>query len=97
MIEISKEIFVFGFGFLAFLIFVSGVGVGSFLREKYAFKPRVMYYEAIQLTEMVLEDTTIVWTALFPEMGHAVDLGYDFEGNLVGIKVWKDVRFNRGM
>lgn len=56
------------------------------------FKPCVLYNEDLRLTEMVLKDTSIVWVPWGPFKGHAVDCGYDSEGNLVGIKIWDDVR-----
>lgn len=59
------------------------------------FKPAVFYNEDLRLTEIVLEDTTIVWCPwrVTASMGHAVDLGYDGQtGELVGVKIWDDVR-----
>lgn len=58
------------------------------------FKPCVVYNPALRVTQMVLEDVPTVWhpwrgTA---GMGHAVDLGYDADGKLVGIQIWDDVR-----
>lgn len=54
------------------------------------FKPCVLQNDELHMTEMVLEDTMIVWRPWGPK-GHAVDLGYDADGNLVGIKVWDAV------
>lgn len=56
------------------------------------FKPCVIYNEELRLTEMVLKDVSIVWCPWGPTKGHAVDCGYDMEGNLVAIKIWDDVR-----
>lgn len=60
------------------------------------FKPGVFYDEPMRLTEIILKDTGIVWCPLNKEGGHFVDLGYDFAGNLVGVKVWADVRTRDG-
>lgn len=56
------------------------------------FKPCVIYNEQIKLTEMILEDTSIVWCPWGPFHGHAVDCGYSPDGRLVGIQIWDDVR-----
>lgn len=56
------------------------------------FQPCVIYWEGVRCTEMILEDTTIVYRPWGPYKGHAVDLGYNAEGKLVGIKIWDDVR-----
>ncbi len=58
------------------------------------FKPCVIYNDPLKLTQMILEDVTIVWHAWrgTASMGHAVDLGYDADGKLVGIQIWDDVR-----
>lgn len=56
------------------------------------FKPQVIYNEEIRLTEMILEDTSIVWCPWGPFKGHAVDCGYSPDGRLVGIQIWDDVR-----
>jgi hypothetical protein len=56
------------------------------------FKPQVIYNPDIRLTEMILEDTTIVWCPWGPFEGHAVDCGYSADGRLVGIQIWDDVR-----
>lgn len=57
------------------------------------FKPCVIFNEELKLTEMLLEDTMIVWRPWrgTAGMGHAVDLGYDENGKLVGIKIWDAV------
>ncbi len=55
------------------------------------FKPCVIAYDELGLTEMILEDTMIVWRPWGPYRGHAVDLGYNIEGRLVGIKIWDNV------
>jgi hypothetical protein len=56
------------------------------------FRPGVFYNEDLKLTEIVLEDTMIVWCPWGPYIGHAVDCGYSSDGRLVGIKIWDDVR-----
>lgn len=56
------------------------------------FKPSVLYYQEIGLTQMLLEDTFIVWCPWGKYEGHAVDCGYDRSGKLVGIQIWDDVR-----
>lgn len=57
------------------------------------FKPCVIHDPELRLTEMILEDTMTVWHPwrVTAHMGHAVDLGYDENGKLVGIKIWDDV------
>lgn len=55
------------------------------------FKPCVYVVPNMALTVMQLADTTIVWRPWGPFEGHAVDLGYDTAGNLVGIQIWDDV------
>jgi len=57
------------------------------------FEPCVIEHEELKFTEMVLKDCLIVWTPwkATSHMGHAVDLGYDIDGNLVGIKIWDTV------
>lgn len=56
------------------------------------FKPQVIYNPELRLTEMILEDASIVWCPWGPFKGHAVDCGYSPDGRLVGIKIWDDVR-----
>lgn len=60
------------------------------------FKPGVFYNEDLRLTEIILKDCFTVWCPWGPYKGHAVDLGYDHNGDLVGIKIWDDVRFQIG-
>jgi hypothetical protein len=55
------------------------------------FKPCVIDYPDLGLTEMILEDTCIVWQPWNQYEGHAVDLGYSTDGRLVGIKIWDSV------
>jgi hypothetical protein len=55
------------------------------------FKPCVHSVPSLNLTVMQLADTTIVWRPWGPYRGHAVDLGYDVDGHLVGIQIWDDV------
>lgn len=56
------------------------------------FRPCVVYNEPLRMTEMILEDTSIVWGAWGPYKGHVIDVGYSFDGRLVGIRIWDDVR-----
>jgi hypothetical protein len=63
-----------------------GVEIGEF-------KPCVLYYEDMRITEMLLREASIVWCPWGPYKGHAVYCGYDMAtGELVGIKIWDDVR-----
>ena len=81
-VEIAKETSLFPIGLLA----------GQVLGE---FKPCVVYIERMKVTHILLEDVPTVWCPWrgTAGMGHAVDLGYHAEtGNLVGIKIWDDVR-----
>jgi hypothetical protein len=58
------------------------------------FRPCVTESNLIGLTEMLLEDCFVAWhpwTANGTIKGHAVDLGYDQAGHLVGIKIWDQV------
>lgn len=57
------------------------------------YRPGVFYSRATDTTEILLRDTATV-SAPFPGLGegHLVDLMYDFEGELVGVRVWADVR-----
>lgn len=63
---------------------------GSKLGE---FKPCVISNNEIGLTEVLLEDAMIVWCSLpIPGAdGHCVDLGYDQNGRLIGVKIWASV------
>lgn len=63
-------------------------GIDEFEIEE--FKPCVIETPEIGLTEMILEDCFVVWKPFGPK-GHFLDLGYDLDGNLVGIKVWANV------
>src|ERR1700677_4620114 len=56
------------------------------------FRPGVFYNDQERLTEIVLKDCFTVWCPLAANTGHFVDLGYDSEGQLVGIRIWGDVR-----
>ncbi len=60
------------------------------------FKAAVFYTEGLKLTEMILEDTCIVWEPWGRVKSHSVMLGYDAETrSLVGIQIWDDVRVSR--
>lgn len=54
------------------------------------FKPCVSYYEGLNMTEMILEDTTIVWKS-WKGMHHTVELGYNNNGKLIGIQIWDKI------
>lgn len=62
----------------------------NWLQKK--FKPGVFYHEEDKITEIILKDCFTVWCPLARNTGHFVDLGYDQEGDLVGIRIWGDVR-----
>lgn len=62
----------------------------DWFRQK--FKPGVFYHEEDKITEIILKDCFTVWCPLARNAGHFVDLGYDQEDNLVGIRIWGDVR-----
>ena len=62
-----------------------------------SFKPGVFYHDDLSITEISLQDTCVVWVPLPSGFeGHWVDLGYDFDGRLVAIRVWSDVRYRVG-
>lgn len=92
---------------IAFVAGVAGfIWVGLHFGERYIdkmlapnhdeppFKPGVFYHEQDKITEIVLKDCFTVWCPLAGTTAHFVDLGYDSEGELVGIRVWGDVREN---
>lgn len=60
------------------------------------FKPCVFTVPGMNLTIMQLADVSIVWRPWGPHKGHAVDLGYDADGNLIGIQIWDDVAKFKG-
>lgn len=78
----SRLLYLFGQDHL----FLSGIKLGKF-------KPCVIYNEHLRLTEIILKDCMTVWCPWGPYKGHAVDCGYGPDGELVGIKIWDDVRF----
>ncbi len=55
------------------------------------FEPHVLENENLQMTEIILKDAHIGWLPWGPKE-HAVDLGYDTDGNLVGIRIWDSVK-----
>lgn len=77
--------------FLVACFFVMG-WMSSWFWSTRGFIPRVGYNKDARLTQLVLQDTLIVWVPWGPYEGHAVDCGYDQDGNLVGIAIWDDVR-----
>lgn len=54
------------------------------------FKPCVISHGTLGFTEVILEDTTMVWCPVpIPGTpGHVVDVAYNTTGNLVGMRVW---------
>lgn len=77
------------------LIFIAGFMWGRIQQhhsDSNKFKPGVFYNADLRLTELVLEDACTIWVPWGPYKGHAVDCGYDLNGDLVGIKIWDDVR-----
>lgn len=54
------------------------------------FKPCVIEHKDLGLTEMLLADCQVVWSP-FGTAEHFLDLGYDQDGNLVGVQVWANV------
>lgn len=73
------------------LVLITKSLVARFRARK--FRPGVSYDEdPLKLTQLLLEDKPIVWCPAPGPKGHWVDLGYDFDGNLVGVQVWADVR-----
>jgi hypothetical protein len=61
------------------------------LRKLGVFKPCVVLWEAMSITEVLMADTGTCYCPLPVGPGHCVDLGYDFNGNLVAVKIWADV------
>lgn len=56
-------------------------------------KPCVLYSPEIRLTTILLEDRPFVASPWgFKGEGHAVDCLYAFDGRLIGIQIWDDVR-----
>jgi hypothetical protein len=63
------------------------------------FIPKANQVDDLGLTEIILEDTTIIWRPLpipapklirwmFGLNGHFVDLGYSTDGRLIGVQIW---------
>lgn len=56
------------------------------------YRPGVFYSRETGTTELVLRDTAMVSVPHgYDGQGHVVDLLYDFDGELVGVRVWADV------
>lgn len=66
----------------------------NWLRKK--FEPGVFYHQGDKITEIILKDCFTVWCPLQGTATHFVDLGYDQDDNLVGIRIWGDVRERPG-
>lgn len=54
------------------------------------FKPCAIENSELGATELILQDTFTVWKPWGPKE-HAVDLGYDQDGKLIGMRVWDRV------
>jgi len=55
------------------------------------FQPCVVFWE-LGVTEFLLKDDGIVVYIPLPVgPGHCVDVGYDFDGKMVAVKIWGDV------
>lgn len=63
------------------------------------FKAGAYYDEESDITEILLKDCFTVWCPLAPVggkyAGHFVDVGYDADDNIVGVRIWGDVRDRR--
>jgi hypothetical protein len=60
-----------------------------------AFQPCILQNEKVGVTLMLLEDTETMWHPLKhggQPKGDFLDLGYDMDGNLVGIRIWACVK-----
>ena len=66
--------------------------VKEWLALRRRFKPCVFYDEQSRVTEVILKDCFTVWCPLAANTGHFVDLGYDGDGQLIGVRIWGDVR-----
>lgn len=53
------------------------------------FQPCAIEYDGINTTEILLKDCMTIWKP-WPHGSpvHSVDLGYDVNGDLVGMRVW---------
>jgi len=60
------------------------------------FRPGIFYHEEDRITEVILKDCFTVWHPLQGSLAHFVDLGYNSDDELVGIRIWGDVREPRG-
>ena len=60
------------------------------LRKLGAFQPQIVFW-APDITEFLMEDVSVCYCPLPVGAGHCVDMGYDFDGKLVGVKIWADV------
>lgn len=96
MIEALSVLALFAgaFGFIALGIRIGGRYVDRMLMAGGlpTFRPGVFYHEEDKITEIILKDCFTVWCPLARNTGHFVDLGYDQEGDLVGVRIWGDVR-----
>jgi hypothetical protein len=81
--------------YLFIIMVLAIIGIAWIFRPK-RFNGGVFFNDDLKLTEIVLRDTAIVWEQLPCGLeGHWVDLGYDFDGNLVAIRIWDDVRYRK--
>ena len=77
---------------LAIVVGAIALGLTVWSRLYRPFEPDVYYNEPGNLTEVILKDCLTVWQPWGPYKGHAVDLGYDENDRLVGIRIWDNVR-----
>lgn len=59
------------------------------------FRPQVVYYPSLNMTDILLRDTATVsvpWGYADDGAGHVLDMLYDLQGDLVGVRMWADVR-----
>jgi hypothetical protein len=77
---------------LILIVVLVAVIVTLVLRLLVVSRAYVMYDSNMRVTSIAIRDTLIVWCPWGPYEGHAVDLGYDRNGELVGVQIWDDVR-----
>lgn len=61
------------------------------LRRLRVFQPCIVLWDNARITEFCMKDVGTVYCPLPVGPGHCVDLGYDFDGKLVAVKIWADV------
>lgn len=63
----------------------------SILRRLHVFQPCIVLWDEATITEFCMKDAGTVYCPLPVGPGHCVDLGYDFDGKLIAVKIWADV------